>query len=326
MSAVSAVCEVICGRTILHALLSASVLGAQPVRRNDPPAAELAVSFGRLDIAEQELFDASRRAPREPAARGALGLFLASRGHLKVGAVLLEEARQFGGNASAIDARLAHIYPWYGAWKLVSLMPTARSFDPAEYDRARWLAVHPGAVHGPDSVVVALEPSEAPKETAFGRVALNIDGTIVQADIDPNVEGVVLPAGNNVLGSMQLFGTMRGTGATLGVSYAIGIGAISLSNVPVRFDGGARARIGFDVLSPFAPTFDQAAGQLTLRVRAAAPVGSESIAFLLGFPGIRIAARPALPLVPIESEAGRAALRGTRWTFDLRRGAFTLER
>ena len=315
-----------CGRIMLCALISASVLSAQPARRNDPPAAELAVSFGRLDIAEQELFDASRRAPREPAARGALGLFLASRGHLKVGAVLLEEARQFGGNAAAIDARLARIYPWYGAWNLVSLLPTARSFDPAEFDRARWLAVHRGAVHGPDSVIVALEPSEASEETAFGRVALNIDGTIVEADIDPNVEGVVFPAGNNVLGSMQLFGPIRGSGATLGVSYAIGIGAISLINVPVRFDGGVRARIGFDVLSPFAPTFDQASAQLTLRVRAAAPVGTESIAFLLGFPGILIAARPALPLVPIESEAGRAALRGTRWTFDLRRGAITLER
>ena len=315
-----------CGRIMLCALISASMLSAQSTRRDEPHAAEMAVSLGRLDIAEQELFAASSRAPREPSARGALGYFLASRGHLKVGAVLLEEARQFGGSAQAIDARLAHIYPWYGAWNFVSLLPTARSFDPAEYDRARWLAVHRSAVHGPDSLVVALEPSESSEEMALGRVALNIGGTIVHADIDPNVEGVVFPAGNNVLGSMQLFGTIRASGATLGVSYAIGIGAISISNVPVRFDGGIRARIGFDVLSPFAPTFDQAAAELTLRVRAAAPVGTESIAFLLGFPGIRIAARPGMPLVPIESAAGRAALRGTRWTFDLRRGAITLVR
>lgn len=317
---------VICRRAIFCALISASVLRAQATRRDDPPAAELAVSLGRLDIAEQELFAASSRSPREPSARGALGFFLASRGHLKVGAVLLEEARQFGGSARAIDARLAHIYPWYGAWNLVSQLPTARSFDPAEYDRAHWLAVHRGAVHGPDSVVVALEPSEASEEMALGRVALNIDGTTVHADIDPNVEGVVLPAGNNVLGSMQLFGTMRGNGVTLGVSYSVAIGGLTLSNVPVRFDDGVRARVGFDVLSPFTPTFDPAASQLTLRVRAAAPMGSESIAFLLGFPGIRIAARPGSPLVPIESEAGRAALRGTRWTFDLRRGAITLVR
>ena len=312
-----------CGRIMLCALISASMLSAQSTRRDDPPAAEMAVSLGRLDIAEQELFAASSRAPREPSARGALGYFLASRGHLKVGAVLLEEARQFGGSAQAIDARLAHIYPWYGAWNLVSLLPTARSFDPAEYDRARWLAVHRGTVHGPDSVIVALEPNES---TALGRVTLNIGGAIVLADIDPNVEGVVFPEEDNVLGSTQLFGSIRGSGATLGVSYSVAIGGLTLTNVPVRFDGGVRARIGFDVLSPFTPTFDPAAAQLTLRVRAAAPVGTESVAFLLGFPGIRIAARPALPLVPIESEAGRAALRGTRWTFDLRRGAITLER
>ena len=115
----------ICKRTLLlYALISTSVLSAQSTRRDDPSAAELAVSIGRLDIAEQELFAASSRSPREPSARGALGFYLASRGHVKVGAVLLEEARQFGGNASAIDARLAHIYPWYGAWNLVSLLPT----------------------------------------------------------------------------------------------------------------------------------------------------------------------------------------------------------
>ncbi len=315
-----------CWRILVGALISANVINAQATRRDDPPAAELAVSLGRLDIAEQKLFAASSRAPREPSARGALGFFLASRGHLKVGAVLLEEARQFGGSALAIDARLAHIYPWYGAWNLVSQLPTVRSFDPAEHDRAHWLAAHRSAVHGPDSVVITLEPSESSDETAMGRVALNIGGTIVHADIDPNVEGIVLPVGDNVLGSMQLFGAIRGTGATLGVSYAIGIGALSISNVPVRIDSGARARIGFDVLSPFAPTFDPAAAQLTLRVRAAAPMGSESIAFLLGFPGIRIAARSGAPLVPIESAAGRAALRGMRWTFDLRRGAITLVR
>lgn len=313
----------ICTRTLLCALILANVLRAQSARRDDPPAAELAISFGRLDIAEQELFAASSRAPREPSARRALGLFLASRGHLKVGAVLLEEARQFGGNASAIDARLAHIYPWYGAWNLVSSLPTARSFDPAEYARALWLAAHRGAVVGPDSVVVTLAPGDL---TTLGRVALHIDGMSVQADIDPNVEGVVFPAGNKVLGSMQFFGSTQGASGTLAVSYAIGIGALSLTNVPVRFDDGVRARIGFDVLSPFAPTFDPAAAQLTLRLRTAAPMGAESIAFLLGFPGIRIAARPAMPLVPIESESGRAALRGTRWTLDLRRGVITLER
>jgi hypothetical protein len=310
-------------RAALGALISAGLLGAQQPARIEPPPADAAIARGRLDIAEQELFSVSMRAPREPSARGALGLFLASRGQLKAGAVLLEEARQFGGDAGAIDARLARIYPWYGAWNLVSMLPSARLFDPAENDRARWLAAHQGTANGPDSVVVRLEPNEA---AGFGRIALNIGGTIVPADIDPNVDGVVLPAGTDVLGSTQLFGTLRSGGVTLGAAYSVSIGALTLTNVPVRIDAGGHARIGFDVLSPFTPTFDAPAEHLTLRQHGAAPMGAESFAFVLGFPGIRIAARPSLPLVPIESAAGRAALRGARWTFNLRRGVVTLER
>src|SRR5471032_2922031 len=85
-------------------------------------AADAAIAQGRLDDAEQLLFAASSRSTHEPSARGALGMFLASRGRLRVGAVLLEEARQFGGDAAVIDARLAHIYLWLGDWTAVAAL------------------------------------------------------------------------------------------------------------------------------------------------------------------------------------------------------------
>ncbi|HEY4659712.1 MAG TPA: hypothetical protein VIH11_09400, partial [Gemmatimonadaceae bacterium] len=56
------------------------------------------------------------------------------------------------------------------------------------------------------------------------------------------------------------------------------------------------------------------------------PARGEALAILLGFPGVRLVARPGQSPVALESAAGRAALRGARWTFDLRRGAVVVER
>ena len=53
---------------------------------------------GRIFAAESLYYVAVRRGPRDPAARLALGRYLAQRGALKVGAVLMEEARYFGGD------------------------------------------------------------------------------------------------------------------------------------------------------------------------------------------------------------------------------------
>ena len=53
---------------------------------------------GRIFAAESLYYIAVRRAPRDPVARLALGRYLAQRGALKVGAVLMEEARYFGGD------------------------------------------------------------------------------------------------------------------------------------------------------------------------------------------------------------------------------------
>jgi hypothetical protein len=93
-----------------------------------------------------------------------------------------------------------------------------------------------------------------------------------------------------------------------------------LANVHARLSPGARAAIGLDVLAGLVPTFDASAHMLTLRSHATVVPG-DAIPFLLGFPGVRIVARTGQPPMAIESAAGRAALRGARWTFDLRRGA-----
>ncbi len=306
-------------RALACLALIALPLAAQERRRVDRSPADVALSQGRLDDAERELYAASRHAPREPSARGALGNLLAARGHLRIGAVLLEEARQFGGDAITINARLARIYGWLGDWPALAALPTGVAFPGAERERARWIAAHAGSTRGADSTVVRLEPNEL---AGFGRVTLKIGSVELRADIDPNVEGIVLAANADLLGGLQLFGERDG--ATLAVAPIVTIGAITRANIPVTIERGGSARVGFDVIASLTPTFNPGERTLTLRIQDEMPAGGREVPILLGFPGVRIVARAGQAPVPIESAAGRAALRGMTWTLSLRRGAIVL--
>jgi len=301
------------------ALLFAVRLEAQAAVVPIASPADVAISQGRLNDAEQALYAASSRAAHEPSARGALGMFLASRGRLKVGVVLLEEAREFGGDALVIDARLARIYSWLGDWMSVAALKHYAVSGP-EFDRARWLAAHAPGRSGPDSVMVALEPNEL---AGLGRIELKIGGTTMQADINPNVEGLVLPSTAAMSAESQQFG-MRDSGS-VAVVYEVGIGAMRLSNVPARLYPTARATIGLDVLASLTPTFDAGSHRITLRQRPTSTSG-DPLPILLSFPGVRLVTRVGQAPVAIESAAGRAAVRGTRWTFDVWRGTVVTER
>jgi hypothetical protein len=302
-------------RALVIAMIAAFPLAAQQPRVEASPA-EVALSQGRLDDAERELYAASRQSPREPSARGALGQFLAVRGHLRIGAVLLEEARQFGGNSASINGRLAHIYRWLGDWPALAALPTGAAYDGAEKERARWIATHAGSTRGADSTTVRFEPNEV---AGLGRITLRIGAVEITADIDPTIEGIALTANADLLGGLQLFGERDGV--TLAVAPSVAVGSIIRTNVPVTLQRGGGARVGFDVIAALTPTFDATARTLTLRVKDETPAGGREIPFLLGFPGVRVVPGAAQAPVAIESAAGRAALRGAVWTLSLKRGA-----
>lgn len=304
---------------ILAGVLAALPLAAQDVRPTAPSAADVAISQGRLSDAEQLLFAASSRSTHEPSARGALGLFLASRGRFRIGAVLLEEARQFGGDAAVIDARLARIYPWLGDWTAIAALKHYATSGP-ENDRARWLANHAPAHRGADSAKIAMEPNEM---AGLGRIEIMIGRTRLLVDIDPNVGGLVLPSNPDVTGESQQFG-MRDS-ATVAVVREFSIGAIRFSNIPAKLSPNAHAAIGLDVLAALMPAFDAGAGSLTLRQKPVV-VSGESLPILLSFPGMRVVAREGQSPAALESAAGRAALRGMRWTLDVRHGAIITTR
>jgi hypothetical protein len=307
------------GIALLNPARSAAQAAAPgtPVTAAAPSDADVAIAEGRLADAESMLFSASSAAPHEPSARGALGLFLASRGRLKVGSVLLEEARRFGGDATTIDARLARIYRWLGDWSSFATLKRYAATG-AEHERALWLMTHRPGHGGADTATIALEPNEI---AGLGRIVLVVGGASITADIDPAVDGLVLPSSPEVTAGSKQFGMHDSV--SVAILYAVGIGAMRLTNVPVRLSPDARPTIGLDVLAAYAPAFDAGAHSVTLYAHPA-PQQGDLLPFVLGFPGVRLVARPRQPLVAMESAAGRAALRGVRWTFDLRRGAIVV--
>src|SRR5918997_98123 len=114
---------------------------------------------GRVEAAEALYYREARRRPRDPAARLALGRYLASRGATRIGAVLIEEARFFGASPALAALHLAPLYARLGDYKALALLPAA-PLSAGERARAEWLAKNPSVVAGPESLTVALAPPE----------------------------------------------------------------------------------------------------------------------------------------------------------------------
>jgi hypothetical protein len=98
------------------------------------------------------------------------------------------------------------------------------------------------------------------------------------------------------------------------------IGGVALGATPVALVPLLRAaRIGLDVLARVTPTFDPVAKTLTVRT-GKAPAGGDAWPLYLTFPGVSTVAAPGAPPVALHTPAGRAAIRGRRWTLDVDRG------
>jgi hypothetical protein len=318
-------------RTLAVLALLAETLAAQKSPGPSPifaPGAEAALGKGRFAVAESLLYAASERAPHDAGLRAGLGMYLASRGHIKIGTVLLEEARKFGANAALVDEHLAQMYPWINDWSSRAAL-SRNALSAPERAQAKWLSTHAPGSLGPDSVVVAMEPvpDDPNSVPVLGRIAIGIGGTTILADIAPNIDGLLLPPDARQMRDAQLFGKQRigpeinarHDSLTVAAVHAVGIGALTLSNVPVNFVNGEHAAIGLDMLAPFQPTFDPVHHRLTLHKHPVAIRGDE-IPFMLDFPGIMLAPHAGETPTEWDQPASRAALRGLRWTLDLKRG------
>ena len=112
----------------------------------------------------------SANASRDPVARWALGKYLVSRGAPRVGVTLFEEALQFGGDASVVNAELAPAYLALGEYHKLSALK-ASPLSVAERERARWLVARSTRLSAPDSIstIPYRKPSDS---TSLGRIVI----------------------------------------------------------------------------------------------------------------------------------------------------------
>ena len=277
------------------------------------------LAMGRLAAAESAYYAAARARPRDPQVRTALGKYLAARGATRVGAVLLEEARFFGGDSISLARALVPLYERLGDFAaLDSLSPNV--LTTSERRRARWLKDKPAHASFRDSIVLMSYRPTADGQ-GLGTLLVRLGKTEVSAVIDPRVAGFVVPT--SMRRDLRTFGETRGSAPA--VADALRVGGIVFANVPATLGGpDEKARIGFDVLAPYSPSFDPRRGVLVLRrvERKSQPPMGTRVPALFDANGIRLLIgdrwQPTSGAMPAMLLATRA------WMWDNRRGDVVL--
>jgi hypothetical protein len=325
------------GMTVLllgaaHGGLEAQGTVARPTNQSGIVRADALLKAGRVEAAEALYYREVQRRPRDPAARIALGRYLASRGATRVGAVLIEEARFFGASPVLAAIHLAPLYARLGDYKALALLPAA-PLSPGERARAEWLAKNPPTVLGPDSVTVPLAEPLGESTSVLGTVTVAIDGASLVADIDPTVRGLVLDTSRARASSVRVFASappavQAGTRGITAVLLRARLGGLAFTNLPVTLEplgSPARARIGLDLLGRFSPTFRPNEGRLVLRRsgRVAKSLPGERVPLLVEPRDAWVVwqGRPE----PLSADVVTRRLRAVRWTLDAKRGEIVLQ-
>lgn len=282
--------------------------------------ADSLLAEGRLTSAESAYYAAARTAPRDPVKRAALGRFLAARGGVRAGAVLIEEAQFFGGDSAALSRALAPLYLRLRDFRaLHELKPDV--ITGAEHRRAIWLANRPSEARLRDTVVL-LSYRPIGDGRGLGTVMLRFGRSEVAAVIDPRVSGIVLPS--TFRREVRTFGS-EGPNA-IGVADSMRIGTVTFTNVPATLgNADEAARVGFDVIAPYYPGFDPAKGMLTLRrvARRSPPPTGSRIPALFDENGMRLLIGNRWQATDASMTAMLLATR--RWIWDWRLGDVVLQ-
>ena len=281
---------------------------------------------GRVFAAETLYYYATRKTPRDPGARLALGRYLAARGALKIGATLMEEALYFGADKKTVATYLAPVYEKLGNYKALSTLP-ASPLPYAQRTRAEWLADNAPAIDGPDSAAVPLGAGDS---TSLGELAIVIDGDTLRASIDPRVQGIVLDTSWLHRKAIKRFASTYDNDwrNIAGVALSAHVGPFTLTNAPVTFAGSGLAnsvRVGLDLLANMTATIDTHAATILLRRDGRIPDDAigERIPTLAYPGGLWLVRRDGV--WPLTGSMARGIIGSRRWTLNARRGELVVE-
>ena len=314
-------------RAAFAALTLAGSLAARPLAAQGPAQSAAIVAradtlliAGRIFAAESLYYIAVRRGPRDPVARLALGRYLAQRGALKVGAVLMEEARYFGGDPARIAVELAPVYQRLGEYNHLAALPSS-AVPYGERMRAEYLRDNRPGIAGPDSAAIDYTVNDS---QLLGRVRLVIGPDTVTATIDARANGLVLDTSWAKRKELLRFGARTTTARDVdAVTPTVVLGPYTFTNVSTRFAplrGASRATIGLDLIGQLAPSFDPRAGKVMLRASGRLPAT---------FPGLRIATLTndrgvyvvkGETIFPLGHPDVQRYFRNSRWTLNPKRG------
>jgi hypothetical protein len=285
---------------------------------------------GMLERAESVYYAEARHRPRDPEARAGLGLFLLSRGAVKIGATLLEEAIRFGGDPAVLGPPLASAYAYLNDWRSTAMLAESPLHD-GQKKRNSWLLQHPTRVIAPDSTVL-MALARTPLDSFIGVTPIRLNGTTVKALIRPALHcKIELSDTSHALAKLHTFPDTRTRGGLPYLAAAadsVGLGRMTILGVPIDvrpLGPDVGATICFGELMPFSPTFDARAGLLALHVSAlpAPPRTVTTVPFYA--PEGRLSLIRAGGLASIVSPAVRSFLGDSRWTIDTRRGQVVIE-
>ena len=301
----------------------AALLVAPPLQAQNEAIvarADTLLIAGRVFAAESLYYIAVRRGPRDPVARLARGRDLAQRGALKVGAVLMEEARFFGGDPTRVAVELAPVYQRLGEYNHLAALP-ASAVPFGERMRAEYLRDNPPAVAGPDSASVDYLVNDS---QLLGRVQLLIGTDTVMATIDARTEGLVLDTSWAKRKELRRFGSRNTSIRDVNVvTPSMALGPYTFTNVPTRFapqPGAARATIGLDLVGQLAPSFDPRTGKMLLRasVRVPSSFTGLRIATITNDRGVYVVKGETI--FPLGHPDVQRYFRSSRWTLNPKRG------
>jgi len=305
---------------------------ATPRGRDELARADALVRAGRVEAAEALYCREVRRRPRDPAARLALGRYLASRGATRPGAILIEEARFFGASPVLAALHLAPLYARLGDYKALALLPGA-PLGAGERARAEWLAKNPPAIAGPESLTVALMPPQTNATPSLGTVHVVIGFDTLVAEIDPTVRGLVIDTSRARSANVRVFAAdaaevQAGTPAVKAAVQRARLGALTFTNLAATLQplgSPTRARVGLDLLARFAPSFRPREGRMVLRRAGKLPR-------LLPGSHVPLVVEPSSMWVVLEGrreavdgEVVMSRLQGAQWTLDGKRGEIVLQ-